>query len=263
MALPKHIQDTFSKILADLGLNKSEAAVFTYLIQSGTPQRVTEIAKRGKMNRTTLYGILKTLSERGLVSSATERGTLRYRAIQPHLLIDYIERARNELSAHTDRIKNVIPLIEKMRATGGRASPSIQFFEGTEGIKQAYEDTIKGNPSKTVYGFTGTDAIYKFMQLDWIQYFLERRTKAGIKWNTIAMDSDQSRKMKARDGQESRFTKLLPKGYDFDIELAAYENKVLISAFAEDHPSAVLIEDEKIAETFKTLFRYIDSTLKE
>ena len=67
--------------------------------------------------------------------------------------------------------------------------------------------------------------------------------------------------MSTHDKEQLRVTKFLPPAYNFDIELASYDNKTAIMSFAEDHPWAMIIEDKKIAETIKSLFRYIDSTL--
>ena len=261
MTLPKHAQDVLSDLLPCLGLSASEAAVFTHLMTTADAERVSAVAKKTKLNRTTLYGNLKTLSEKGLISSTREGGALMYRAMQPHLLLDHIERAKNDLTARAEKVREIVPVIEKVRSKSFRAYPTIQYFEGKEGIKQACMDTIVGNPSKQVVGFTGTDAAYKVMGKDWVTYFIDQRTRAQILWRTAAIATDESRKMKARDGQESRVTKLLPPGFTFDIEITTYENKVLITSFAEDHPLALIIEDAKIAKTMKEIFRYVDSTL--
>ncbi len=263
MTLPRHIHESLREILDDLGLSANETRVFFYLFESTTAERTSAIARRTKLNRTTLYGILKSLCEKGLVSSVEDRGVLTYRAIEPSFLIDSIQRQKAKLSSDAEKVKEFMPQIEQSRKGPGRKFPTIQFFDGIEGIEQAYEDTITNNPSRVVYGFTGANALYKVMKLDWIKYYLERRSKAGILWHAIAANSDQSRKMQLQDKAESRITKMLPTDYKFDIEIGAYENKVLITSFAEDHPLAIIIEDEKIAQTIKVLFRYIDSTLKE
>ena len=50
----------------------------------------------------------------------------------------------------------------------------------------------------------------------------------------------------------------------YPLWLAYRSNKpisICIASFSQDHPLGILIEDREIAETIKTLFRYIDSTL--
>lgn len=262
----KYPSQALTDILAHLGLSPSEMPVFTYLLESSNAERISTISKNTKINRTTLYGILKTLSDRGLVSSVEDHGVLTYRSIQPHLLVDYIERAREKLAADISRVRDIVPVIEQVRKSGGRTYPSIQFFHGAEGLKQAYEDTIKNNPSKKIYGFTGTDVVLseKSIDLDWILSYMKRRKNLGITFYDIATASkNEPHWVKTHDKRDGRVTKILPKGVDFGIEIAVYENKTLFASFAEKHPLGVLIEDEEIARTMKELFRYIDSTLQE
>lgn len=265
MAQNRHTEHHLAETLAHLGLSPSEIRVFSYLLENKNAERISIISRKTKLNRTTLYGILKSLTERGLVSSVEDRGVLTYRSIQPHLLVDYIERAKDKLSSDIAKVREIIPFIEQLRKVGGSSYPSIQFFDGVEGIKQAYEDTIKNNPSKKIYGFTGTEAIFRSDSIDmeWVEWYMKKRAAAGIKYLTITMDGPASRIIKGRDERDFRLTKLLPPGYSFEIEMSIYENKVLIASFSAEHPLAVLIEDEKISELMKSLFRYIDSTLKE
>jgi sugar-specific transcriptional regulator TrmB len=246
-----------------VGLSVAETEVLGVLLQNAEGQRASSLARKTGLNRTTLYGLLKSLAQKGLVSYIEERSIQRYRSVQPRLLIDYIDRVKDKLSADAERIQQLLPLLETERTKMSRAYPSIQFFEGKEGIKQVYEDTIDGNISKALYGFLGAEAGYKFMGLDWANYYIEKRSKRGIKYFNIGADTPQTRVLKSQDKNELRVTKLLPPGYDFDIEITAYDDKLLVVSFAEDHPLAVLIEDQKIADTIKTLFRYIDSTLAE
>jgi len=266
MSVPKNVFEDIVNIFESLGLSRTEIDVFLYLLKSNNAQRISSIAHKTKQNRTTLYGVLRSLSERGLVTSVEDRGVLTYRSIYPHLLVDYVERAKEKLSSDIERIREIVPAIEEIRSAGGSSTPSIQFFHGVEGLKQAYEDTITSNPSKTIYGFTGTDTVVSgiAVQMEWIEYYMARRKKAGITFFDIASASKHPiHWLTERDTRDQRVTKILPPGYDFGIEVAVYENKTLFASFAKEHPLGILIEDVEIARTMKELFRYIDSTLKE
>lgn len=261
MALPKSVYDAVSGALRNVDVSASEAAVFLALLQSSDALRVTDIAKKTKLNRTTAYGLVKSLAKKGLLSSVEENGILRYRSIQPHLLTDYIERHKEKLAADMKRVKDALPLINAERIKRVRTYPAVQYFEGVEGIKQAYEDTIRNNKGKALYGFMGTDAIVKLMEPPWPSYYIGQRVEHGVRAYTVAIDTPSSRQYKKFDEQQLRVIKLLPPGYDFEIELAAYDDKVLITSFSQDHPLSVMIEDEKIAQLMVQLFKYIDSTL--
>lgn len=262
MALPESMAQSLAETLADIGLHKSEVAVLLALLESNVAERVSLLSKKTRINRTTLYPILRSLSERGLVSSVEKGGVLVWRAIRPNLLIDYIERTQEKLSSDIEKMRDIVPFMEARNVGRERKYPSIQFFEGPEGIKKVLTDTITGNPSKTIYGFSGTDATFKLMG-PWVRDYIVRRTKAGVKRYEIATGTPASRESQARDDKEMRHTHLLPPGYPFDVEMSTYENKVHIISFAEDYPVAVLIEDEKIAQVMKSLFQYIDKSLEK
>lgn len=248
------------KIFTALHLNKSESIVLLSLFESG-PCRVTELASSTALNRTTLYGILKILAKKGLVSSFTMRGVLEYQSIQPNLLVDYLERQKIILEERKSEVVSILPELIRMR-TGPKLFPHVQFFEGVEGIKQAYEDTLKNNEGKVLYDFTGTDAVFQKMGKDWVEYYVKKRTKLGIKCFDITPNSDWSQKSKKRDHELNRMTKFLPAEFTFDTEVALYDNKVAIFSFAKERPIAVIIEDEQITKTLKTLFTYIERTLQ-
>lgn len=250
---------TLQKAAHDLGLGDKEIRVFLVLLQESS-LRVQSIAKKARLNRTTTYGILKALGEKGLVSSADRKGITEYQSIEPQQLLSYIDRKRDRLRERRDEIKAVVPEIKKLREKSD-VLPRIRFFEGIEGMKQAYEDTLEGNESKELLDITGTDAIFRRMGKEWIEYYVRKRARLGIQCIDIAPDSEWSRRSKESDSEFLRRTELLPEQYTFDTEIDIYDNKVGIFSFSEDQPLAVIIEDNKITAALKTLFRYIESTL--
>ena len=56
------------KILTEIGLNEKQAKVYLAVLELGG-SKVTEIAALSKVHRVTVYDILKSLMEKGLVSS--------------------------------------------------------------------------------------------------------------------------------------------------------------------------------------------------
>ncbi|OGE77878.1 MAG: hypothetical protein A2751_02430 [Candidatus Doudnabacteria bacterium RIFCSPHIGHO2_01_FULL_46_14] len=243
------------KILQSLNLDQKETAVLILLLEEGK-LRVRDIAKFAKINRTTAYGILKTLMNRGLVSQTKEKGVLMFQSIEPAHLINYVERLESNLSETKKEIKSILPQLSRLRRQKS-VFPRIQFFEGIEGIKQAYEDTLINNEEKTLRDFTGTDAIFREMPHEWVEYYLQKRARSGIKCLDIAPDTEWSRKSQTRDKELLRETKLIPEQFAFDTEIDVYDNKTAIMSFSEKEPIAVIIEDNNIAKTMKKLFEYV------
>jgi len=247
------------EIFDNLGLNPQETGTMLFLLENSVGLRVTEIAKRTGANRTTLYGTLNSLVDKGLVSTSEERGVMRFQSIQPHLLVDYVERAKDKLASDSKRLNQLVPEIVQARKARGEEYPQIQFFGGIEGIKQVYEDTL--HDSKEMFGFINYEAALNLMGREWANRYIQKRVAAGVTAYTISSDSTKAKDMKSQDDRHKRVIKVFPKGYEFDLEIMAYGEKVALISFDAKHPLAVIIKDGEIARTVKTLFRYIDSTL--
>src|SRR3989338_3097502 len=103
------------KALEAIGLGEKEVRVLTALLESG-PTFAAAVARRAKLNRTTTYGILKELMQRGLVTSAEDRGVLRYQSIAPDMLPAYIKRKGKELLETKEEVEKLVPQIKLLRS---------------------------------------------------------------------------------------------------------------------------------------------------
>src|SRR5581483_1581660 len=210
------------KALKEVGLSDKEAAVLVVLLEHG-PMLVSAIAKQARLNRTTAYGILNELMGKALVSQVKRDGADRWQSIPPESLPQYIERRRESLADNKKAIEEALPQIKLLRAKG-KTLPKVQFFEGSEGVEHAYEDTLVNNKGKKLYDITGVDAAYRNLNPKFVDYYLSKRAALGIECVDLAPDSEGARKSKGDDHKYLRTTKLLPPRYKFDAELSIYDN---------------------------------------
>ena len=245
------------RALETIGLSDKEVRVLMVLLGSG-PMFVFNIARSARLNRTTTYGILKELSEKGLASSAMQDGVLHYQSIAPELLPVYIERRGKELLEIKDEVSRVVPQIKLIKSKG-HTLPKVQFFEGKEGLEQAYEDKLENNKGKVIYEFTGMDATYEKLGPRFIAYYLKKRTGSKIWSEYIAPDTPFARKEALDDEKDFRKVKFIPPQYAMDTEISIYDNKVSLTSFSAENPVAILIEDENLARTMKKLFDYVQT----
>ena len=242
--------------LKPLGLGEKEMRVLLVLLENG-PMLASTIAKTTKLNRTTTYGILKELSEKGLASSVDKKGTTRFQSISPELLPGYLERRQKELEEGKQQIEEMLPQLTLLRARG-RTLPKVQFFDGKKGVEQAYEDTLENNLGKKLYEITGIDGVYANLDPEFVKYYIEKRARLGIHSTYITPETTLSREAKKDDRKYLREAKFIPSEFSFNTEIAIYGNKVGMFSFALENPVAILIEDETIASTMKTLFDFME-----
>ncbi len=222
-----------------------------------SPMLASEIAKTAKLNRTTTYGILKDLSEKGLASSTDKKGVIRFQSIAPELLPAYIQRRQIELEESKQQVTDLLPQLALLRARG-RTLPKVQFFDGKRGLEQAYEDTLENNKGKMLYQITGMDAVHTYLDPKFVQYYLEKRTRLGIRSDYITPNTKIARQAKEDDEKYIRKVRFIPPEFSFDTEIAIYDEKVGIFSYALENPVAILIEDATITKTMKTLFDFLE-----
>src|SRR3989338_574662 len=250
---------TIKKALESIGLGDKETRVLLVLLENG-PMFAAAVARAAKLNRTTTYGILKELASKGLVSASTGTAT-KYQSIAPELLPAYIERRGNELLEVKKQVAELVPQIKLLRSKG-KALPKVQFFEGEDGVKQAYEDKIENNVGKKLYEFTGMDAGYDKIGQKFVDYYIKRRIETKTYSEYISPDTPFARKEAELDEKYYRKVKFIPPEFAMETEISIYDNKVSITSFSVENPITVLIEDENIARTMKKIFDYVQSTIQ-
>lgn len=254
-------RNILEKTLKNLGISGNELKVLTFLLEEGGSLKATEIARKVQINRTTLYGILNDLTQRGFVSSTGDTGVARFQSIEPRALVSMLERAKDALDKSKEDVQVIIPALESARKSNQHHYPRVQFFEGVEGIKQVYEDSIIQNQEKKMVGFINYETAIQTLGEEWAHYFIQKRKKNDVFAETIATQTNVGREYKSKDKNQLRSIKFLPREYQFDIEIITYNDKTAFMSFDKENPVAVLIQDKKIAETFKNLFRYVNNSL--
>ena len=242
--------------LENTGLTGKQTAVLGVLLENGGSMLVASIARAAKLNRTTTYDILKELVDKGLASRVKKEGAFRYQSIAPESLPSYVERRRDALEESKRELAELVPQIKLMQSKG-RALPKVQFFEGREGMQQAYEDVLVNNNEKILRGITGMDAVYANFDIAWVEYFLKKRTRLGIHCIDLVPETEGGKRSKADDEKYFRTTKFLPQKYNFEGDISIYDNKVAIVSYARENPVAVIIEDDAIATMMKQVFDFM------
>ncbi len=130
--------------LKGLGLSDKEARVYLALLQLGpaTPYR---IAKKSRLKRPTAYVIAEELVEKGLIVHVPGEEPKRYIARTPESFLESSEQ----------KIQNVRKILPELKSLQGGTSekPSVLYYEGVEGLRQAYEYKQKELHHTRIVGF--------------------------------------------------------------------------------------------------------------
>jgi sugar-specific transcriptional regulator TrmB len=255
--MKKQLQD----ILKQLALSEKESLVFDLLLHHDS-LTASEIAKKTAINRSTVYTLIASLESEGLVSRAQRYGVTVFQAIDATLLSSVIDRKKEMLSSTQQELADILPYLQAARGVDNQL-PKVTYFSGVEGIKQAYEDTLVHNKEKEIHVFSGPDIVFQELGEEYVEYYVKKRKRLGISSKQIAPQTAWGTFIKNRDTSVLRKTMLIPEAFAFDTEMVMYDDKLAIFSFKNGTLMAVIIEDEAISQTTRTLFRYIETTIRE
>lgn len=233
--------------LLSLGFAEKEASVYLMLLELGKGT-VSEIASRAEINRTTGYDILNRLMGYGLVSVSGKEPKQEYVAESPNKVIDFLENKKKETEKQIIEAKNFLPQLKSVHNVSGR--PKIRFYEGREGLKQVYEDTLTSH--EAIRAYATVDDMHAGLP-DYFPKYYQRRAKKGIHIRAIIPKTSIGLERAKQDRAEARETALIPPDkYYFSPEINIYDNKIMIASWREK--LGIIIESSEIAEAMKKIY---------
>jgi sugar-specific transcriptional regulator TrmB len=231
-----------NNILQKIGLSEKEARIYLATLELGSSV-ASDIAEKAKLNRVTTYDILEKLVQKGFINFHTRQKKKYFSPTDPDIVATEIKRRTNNL---------IKALPEFRRLHGNIKHPSIQYFEGLNGIKTIYTDTLT---SKTeILNYANSEEVRKH----WPNYdedYVEKRVKKKIYLRGIAPFDEIGLKVREENKKYYRDIRLVPaEECSFTNEIHIYDNKVAIISF-KDELIGMIIESHEITNTQRAIFK--------
>jgi sugar-specific transcriptional regulator TrmB len=244
----KQKENVLKSQLQNFGFTDKESAVYISLLELGNSS-VTLISRKAGINRTTCYDILSSLSNKGLISISGKEPKQEYIAESPTKIIEYHKKIAREASEQAKLIEEtLVPELTLLHSVKNR--PKIRFYEGNEGLRHAYEDTLTS--SGMIFAYATVDDMYTNIPGLFPDYF-KRRAAKKIFARAIIPKTALGIERKMQDKNEMRETALIPPDkYYFSPEINIYDNKVMIASWREK--LGIIIESEEIADAMKKIY---------
>ncbi len=237
-------------ILKDLGLTETEAGVYEALLDLG-PSVVSSIASAAKINRTTCYSILDSLSQKKMVRKSKFRGKLSYSIDDPTRIIINLEEEKKQLEATLQKAKVFESELTRLYVQK-YTKPVIKYVEGFEGIKELYEDSLRCfDKIQGIRAYSSPRDLFREDLSEYSDWYFSERTRRNIPIRTIVPDNDHGKELKRVSQKFMRTVRLLPqKKFDFSPEIYLYDNKFSVMSFKEKF--GFLLESKEIVDALKT-----------
>lgn len=230
--------------LIKIGLERKEAQLYLCLLELGETN-IARISKKSGIKRTTCYDIIESLKIKGLLSTIVKRSRIFYFAEDPRKIDHQLDEKKNILSNILPQLLSVANLIDK--------KPVIRYFEGTEGIRDVYRDTLNYS-NQELLAWISEETVAHF-DIDWLwNFYVLQRVKKKIWSRSIAPRVPYLENVKTFDQAHLRQTRLVsPKKFPFQVEINLYGNdRIGIMSFREQF--GLIIESKKIYTTLKSIF---------
>ena len=233
--------------LTELGFSDKETKVYLALLELGRGT-TSEIARGAGILRTTAYNILDILAGKGLVKLTGKEPKAEYVALPPEKIIDYLEKEIKDYQEKLNRANQLAPQLKSIHNVAER--PKIKFYEGKDGLKEVYEDTLTS--TEPIRAFAAVDDMHQALP-DYFPEYYKRRAKKGIAIRGIVPATEMALERLKSNKEELREMALVPKDkYYFSPEINIYDNKVMIASWREK--LGIIIESEEIADAMKKIY---------
>jgi len=225
------------------GLSGTESKVYLALLELGEASalRISEVTGIG---RTTLYGILKSLMQKGVAGSTVKEKVTYFYAAKPQVLRDLLKERENAL-------ERALPaIISRMGVIGKR--PKIEFYEGPKGIDAIHQDVLSTAKEILAYGsYAITGKLAKYQSLD----FRKRRIKLKISIIAITDESvEEIEMLKQKDYLRLTKIHIDPALSQMPTWTYIYASKVAMLLFEKEQFFGFIIESPSLVTKEKFLF---------
>jgi len=242
------LNNELKQALLEVGFSNKEADVYLAILMLGRGS-ASKIARKSHILRTTVYDILGSLFNKGLVTLSGKGSKQEYVAESPDKLKDYIKEQLTKKQNELKEAENVlVPQLKSIHNVKNR--PKVMFYEGMDGLKQVYEDTLTSH--ETILAYANVEEMHSAFPGYFPEYY-KKRAACGIHIRAIGPRTKANIERVSFDNDEKRKSLLVPVDkYTFKPEINIYDNKIMIASWKEK--LGIIIESEEIADAMKKIY---------
>lgn len=227
------------KVLEKLGFSPNEIKVYLTLNDHGS-NKAGRVAKIAKIDRSSCYNALKSLTEKGLASYVSIGKIKWFQATGPRRLLDYLKEQEED-------VKEIIPELHA-RHKASKIEGQVRLFKGIKGIKTIFLDIARTGEDNFAFGSEGQ--------------FSERIPEFALQFDRLKKENKINTKILIRKGRKelgsSKRTeyKYLPNVSESPAVTNIYGDKIAIIIWT-DEPEGIIIENKAAAKAYKSYFDFM------
>lgn len=250
--------DKFITLFEELGMSDKEAQVYLASLSLG-PSTIMKIAHSANVKRTTVYPLMESLRNKGLVLIELKGLKTLYTAEDPVKLEMVLDQKR-------EKLKSALPDLSAMYNLKGGES-FIKYYEGLNGIKSVYESLLTDIKPHQSYSIISNADEWLSTDSDFFMNFTNRRAElargSDIKIRMLLQDTPSARKLfKEKENNYFIKVKILPKETKLTTNLVIIPKKVVIHQIIPP-AMAIVIENRSVIHMHQETFEIIWNSIKD
>jgi len=226
------------QVLENIGFSQNEIKVYLTLNDHGST-KAGKVSKLAKIDRSSCYNSLKSLTEKGLISYVLIGKIKWFQAAGPKRLLDYIKEQEED-------IKEILPELQ-YRHKKAKIEGQVRLFKGIKGVKSIFLDIARTGEDNFVFGSEGQ--------------FSEKMPEFALQFDRLKKENKIKTKMIIRKDREeidkkTSEYKYIPGITESSAVTNIYGNKIAIIIWT-DEPEGIIIENETAAKAYKSYFDFM------
>lgn len=236
------------------GLTKKETSIYELLLKEGTLPVMTIIKKSG-YKRGIVYKSLYSLQAKGLVTKEILGKKIHFTPQSPTKLTVLAEQAFESVQRAKVEMQTLLPNLVKDYIHSVER-PVVLQYEGKEGLQEVFED-VYAPKNEPVYGCVDLEHASEALSQQIPKRLIPLRIRNRVQAKTFIGESPTARKVQGLDTKQLRESVLLNKtDYPLPAEIDVYEDKVALMSFAQNEFVGLIIQNQDIATSIKSIFKF-------
>lgn len=233
--------------LKKVGISAKESKIYITLLEIG-PSSVLQISRSVDIPRSSIYPIIESLSQKGLIRVEMSGMKDLFAAESPQILRNCLEQQQKALDL-------AIPELENLRHQE-TSKNTIKFYQGKAAMKSAYENLLQSLKPSSDYLVFGNLQAWHDTDPENFTAWPKKRQKIIKTGRSIYFDSPLARDYQSRQNQLNTNVKILPEKKDFEVI------KVITSEFIFIHKTGkpnlvIMLENPEVVKMYREMFEII------
>ena len=247
-----------SKHFEHLGFNQKEEKVYLALAEYGNAA-AAQLSKLTGIPRATVYSVVESLIEKGIISREETRGTTIFFTNNPSAFVRLVEKEKEQNTRREETAKELVSLLAPYIESKEFSLPKIMFFEGKRNIESmlydylpAWRKSLEETDDYTLWGYQDPTFVEHYRRWhDYLWRTMGPRERIRLFSNSSDFEQELVHKIARRE------VRGLPQGTQFKSSIWLYGDYIVMGSTRQEPHYAFQIKNQIFAANLRTIFQLL------